>query len=106
MKRPLAALAAFAALLVVASTADALPPAPVSLDGAGWQLHHDPDNHGLAAGWDAGGPHAGWAQVSVPSPIEARPLARYFGGTVAWYRLRFQGPAAAPGYSWALRFEQ
>src|SRR4051794_22900476 len=106
MKRSFAVLAAFAALLVAASTADALPPAPVSLDGPDWQLHHDPDNHGLAAGWDAGGPSGGWQKVTVPSTIESQPLARYFRGTVAWYRLRFQEPAAAPGYTWALNFDQ
>ena len=106
MTRPLAVLAALAVLLVVAPIAAAAPPAPVSLDGSGWQLHHDPDNRGLAAGWDAGGPSGGWAGVSVPSTIEPQPLAKYFKGTVAWYRLHFQAPATPAGYSWALRFDQ
>src|SRR4051812_36434849 len=106
MPRLVVVLAAAAALLIAAPAALAEPPAPESLDGSSWQLHHDPDNHGLAAGWDAGGPNAGWEKASVPSTVEAEPLARFFKGTVAWYRLRFQAPPASPGYSWALRFDQ
>lgn len=110
------ALALVAALLLAAPAALAEPqpaapstpgpPAPVSLDGGGWQLHHDGSNRGLAAGWSAGGPRRGWTRVTVPSTIDAKPLAKYFSGTVAWYRLRFEGPPASPGYGWALQFDQ
>jgi len=99
-----------AAALVLAAAAPAAradgPPEPVSLDGGGWQLHRDPDDRGLAAGWNAGGPATGWQPVSVPSPIDARPLPSAFHGTVAWYRLRFHAPRVTPGYTWALRFDQ
>src|SRR3954452_9871904 len=106
MSRRFAVLAAFAVLSVVAPAANAAPPAPQSLDGAGWQFHEDPANKGLASGWSAGGPSGGWDAVSVPSTFDARPLARLFSGTVGWYRLRFQEPATPAGYSWALRFDQ
>lgn len=106
MTRLCALLAAFAALLVAASVAAAAPPAVVSLDGPDWQLHHDPENRGLAAGWDAGGPTGGWTKVSVPSTIESKPLKRYFSGTVAWYRLRFEAPETPAGFRWMLRFDQ
>src|SRR3954452_21237903 len=106
MSRRFAVLAAFAVLSVVAPAANAAPPAPQSLDGAGWQFHEDPANKGLASGWSAGGPSGGWDAVSVPSTFDARPLARLFSGTVGWYRLRFQEPTTPAGYSWALRFDQ
>ena len=101
-----ARLAAIAALLALAAPAAAAPPAAVSLNGEGWQLHRDPANKGLASGWDAGGPTHGWEPVSVPSTFDARPLEQLFGGTVAWYRLRFQAPPAGAGYAWGLRFDQ
>src|SRR3954462_5331457 len=106
MPRLVVVLAAAAGLLIAAPAALAEPPAPESLDGSSWQLHHDPDNHGLAAGWDAGGPNGGWQTLRVPPTIQPQPLAKYFRGTVAWYRLRFQGPPAAQGYRWALHFDQ
>jgi beta-glucuronidase len=106
MTRLFAVLAALAALLVAVPAAAAVPPAPVSLDGPNWQMHEDPANRGLAAGWDAGGPTGGWTKVTVPSTIEAKPLKRYFSGTVAWYRLRFNAPETRSGYRWALRFDQ
>lgn len=45
-----------------------------------------------------------WEQVSVPHVMDGRPLASSFPGTVGWYRLRFQAPAAPSGYDFALAF--
>src|SRR4051812_20187218 len=106
MPRRWAVAAAVAALLVVAPAAMAAPPPAQSLDGGSWQFHQDPSDHGLASGWDAGGPSGGWSQVSVPSTFDARPQTSLFSGTVGWYRLRFDAPATPAGYAWALRFDQ
>lgn len=101
-----AVLAAFAGALVAAPGALAAPPAPVSLNGDTWAFRQDPNDRGLAAGWDASAPTGGWRPVSVPSTFDARPLERLFSGTVGWYRLEFQAPETPPGYAWALRFDQ
>jgi beta-galactosidase/beta-glucuronidase len=101
----LAATALAALLAPAAAPAADGPPVPVSLDGSGWELHRDPANRGLASGWAAAGPLAGWEPVSVPSPFDSRPLKGLFRGTVGWYRLRFEAPRIVDGYRWALRFE-
>lgn len=80
------------------------PPAAVSLDGS-WQSLSDPHLIGAVRGWQRGGGR-GWQATTVPGVFDARPLARLFKGRVAWYRLTFTGPATAPGFGWALRFEQ
>ena len=97
------------AWLAVTLCALALPAAPAAhaQEGtipltAGWEYRHDPGDQGLLGGWQNGGPADGWAPVSVPHVLDARPLAGNFGGTVAWYRLRLTAP---PG-TWAVRFGQ
>jgi len=42
--------------------------------------------------------------VQVPHVFDARLLASEFHGTIAWYRLRFRGPATPRGFGWAVRF--
>jgi beta-glucuronidase len=95
---------ALAAVLAPAGVARAAgPPLPVPLTG-GWELAMDRQSTGIADGRPAGG-GTGWRPTTVPGVFDGRPLTRDFGGTVGWYRVTFDGPAAASGYGWSLRFE-
>jgi beta-glucuronidase len=60
----------------------------------------------LEQGWESSRDGVSWRPARVPSVIEAAPIERHFGGTVAWYRLSFTGPPTPAGFGWALRFEQ
>ena len=103
MRRAALVLTLLAAL--AAAPAQAQPPAPQTL-ADGWQFRPDPSDRGLAAGWVADAPRAGWSPVSVPHTFDARPLEKLFSGTDAWYKHRVDLPEGSPSYSWALRFEQ
>ncbi|HEX2084370.1 MAG TPA: glycoside hydrolase family 2 TIM barrel-domain containing protein [Solirubrobacteraceae bacterium] len=61
----------------------------------------------LNEGWEfadqAEGP---WRAIRLPHVMDPEPSSEVWGGRVAWYRLRFQGPRTGEGDAWALRFEQ
>lgn len=78
-------------------------PAASAMPLGGWEYHHDSADGGLAAGWQHGGPAEGWSPVALPHVLDATPLESNFGGSVGWYRVRFDRPG--PG-EWAARFEQ
>jgi beta-glucuronidase len=105
--RLLCALGAVVALALVlphaASAAD--PPGPVML-AQGWTFAADRADEGLADNWQSGERGTGWEPVTVPHVAEASPKGETFWGSVAWYRIRFTGPATDAGLGWALRFEQ
>ncbi len=108
VRRTFAALGAAIALscaLPAASGAQAGPPASVPLAG-GWEYLPDPGDRGRALGLPTGEQGDGWTSVKVPHLFETRPVESEFWGTVGWYRLRFTVPKGAPGFGWALRFEQ
>src|SRR5215211_4002113 len=89
--RGLAALTALSLLAALAPAAAGAPPPPI-LVADGWEISQTPDD-----------PRS-WRPAPVPGVIEPAPLERYFGGTVAWYRVTFTGPPTPPGFAWALRF--
>ena len=62
----------------------------------------------LTEGWEfADEPKGPWRAVTVPHVMDPNPTAAVWPGRVAWYRLRFTGPAdAARAAAWALRFGQ
>jgi hypothetical protein len=56
-----------------------------------WQLRTDPDDRGLAEGWQAAGaPADGWAEVRAGQHWESQGFAHYDG--VAWYRCAIEVP--------------
>jgi hypothetical protein len=85
-----------------ASAAD--PPGPVML-AQGWSFAHDAADEGLADNWQGGERGTGWEPVTIPHVADASTAESAFLGSVAWYRVRFTGPATQPGLGWALRFE-
>jgi hypothetical protein len=105
--RLLCALAAVVALaLVLPHAASAADPSGPVLLAQGWNFAPDPGDHGLADNWHGGERGTGWEPVTVPHVAEASADPDVFWGSVAWYRIRFTGPATADGLGWALRFEQ
>jgi beta-galactosidase len=68
-----------------------------------------PENAGPAAPATAAGVAAQapgeWRATRVPSVFEARALPSLYPGLVRRYRVKFQGPPTARGFSWLLRFE-
>jgi hypothetical protein len=96
--------AAWMAGALPAARAHGAPPPAATLD-QGWEYLPDPTDAGLSAGLPAR-EVGGWTAVSVPHVFDPRPLDNLYGGTVGWYRLRFQAPPTPPSYGWTLRFEQ
>jgi beta-galactosidase/beta-glucuronidase len=94
----LAVLAAFAA------PAAAVAPAPVTLE-EGWEFKRDPHDRGLKGGWIDGNWEEAWQGVQVPHVFDPEPTDNLYGGTIGWYRLRFDAPETPGGFSWDLRFE-
>jgi len=84
-----ALLLALVVLLLVPAGAAAAP-APVKLD-RGWEFRFDSQED--------------YRPVAVPHVFDPDPDPKDYTGTVAWYRLRFDGPATPPGYSWNVDFE-
>lgn len=99
-----AILACAAGSPAVARAQDAVP-APVPL-AAGWEFHPDAGDEGLARHWETKPPDRGWTGVQVPHVFDGKAAKAGFGGTVGWYRVRFDAPAATQGFDWLLRFEQ
>jgi hypothetical protein len=108
-----ALLAALAALLASSDTAAFAPPMQsVISEGPGgrmpltqWTLRKDPNDRGLARGWQRGG--FGGATVSVPNVVSPAPYtgkagAANYEGSVAWYRTSFEAPTAG---TYALGFQ-
>lgn len=73
---------------------------------AGWSFALDRGDRGLAAGWQDRARLPGARGVTLPHVIDGRAAEKRFRGTVAWYRTSFRAPASAPGFAWAVRFEQ
>jgi beta-glucuronidase len=88
--------AAVPALPALASSVDATferRDERISLDGA-WQFRIDPDQAGDAGGWHRSDAAAGgWSDVTVPHTWQVTPGSTDYYG-VAWYRRRFDAPAA------------
>jgi hypothetical protein len=103
MRPLLATLFAGLALALILSCPASAEPAAVELTH-GWQFRLDPHARGGLDAWRKGGPRGGWQAVSVPHVFDPRPLPALFHGTIAWYRLRFIGPATPRGFGWALHF--
>jgi beta-galactosidase/beta-glucuronidase len=102
------ALLALAAVLVAgllpgAAAAQAPPPA-IPL-GEGWEYRADHANAGLRAGWRTGAGTDGWVPATVPPVFDGRPLDHAFGGSIGWYRIALDPPAAR-GFDWAVAFGQ
>ncbi len=109
-RRPLATTltALLAALLLTpsaASAADDGVPQPVPLT-QGWQKIADPAAVGVAEGLWRVGNRAAWQPTVVPAAFTGQTPAAAYPGTVGWYRTTFRAPAATPGFSWMLHFEQ
>jgi hypothetical protein len=109
--RRLVAALTVAALAGAAGSATAahaapLPPAAVDLDGAPWQFAADPRDRGGAEGWAQGRGAVDWRPAALPHVFDPHPDAATFGGLVGWYRLPLRAPAAPPGFTWGVRFEQ
>ena len=91
VRRRLILIAAALASLAAASPAYAEVEGSVRLD-RGWEFADE-----------AKGP---WQAVTVPHVMDPNPTTDVWEGRVAWYRLRFEGPAAEEGRGWALQFGQ
>ena len=115
--RALAAIAAFASLLIAPAwaraadtpTAGALygdGPSGRYLVGGGWYARPDPRNRRLRAGLQRRAGLAGWSPVTIPNAANAKDFsARSYLGGVEWYRKDFRLPAAPARSRWLLRFE-
>ena len=98
------ALLTLALLAAGAASAVATPPSAVTLD-SGWEFKRDPYDRGLVGGWAGGMWHEAWEPVELPHVFDPQPADNLFGGTIGWYRVRFEAPEAPRDFSWALRFE-
>jgi len=105
MLRGALALGVLAVVACPGGASAAGPPPPVSLS-AGWQYAPDPGNQGQQHDWQSGRAGAAWQPVAMPHVFDGRPDPAGFYGTTGWYRLTFNGPAAAREMSWAVHFEQ
>jgi len=81
------------------------PPAAIALD-TGWRAVPDPRDVGVQNGWARGLPGSGGESVAIPNDFNPSVTPAGDRGTVVWYALRFNGPAAAAGRSWNVHFEQ
>jgi beta-glucuronidase len=81
------------------------PPAAIALD-TGWRAVPDPRDVGVQDGWARGLPGSGGESVAIPNDFNPSVTPAGDRGTVVWYTLRFNGPAAAAGRSWNVHFEQ
>jgi beta-glucuronidase len=81
--------------------------------GGTWLYEADPNNIGLAAGWQRQTATAGWQEVAVPNAYNAGDLSQgSMAGYVGWYRRDFTlpgraFPASVPriAQSWMVEFE-
>ena len=99
----LAAPAAWSLVAVPAAVAAAPRAIPLT---DGWSFAPDPGDRGLAASWGTGSAAAAWRPATVPGVFDARPVEERFAGTVGWYRLVFEAPAASADLRWGIHFEQ
>jgi beta-glucuronidase len=75
------------------------------MDGS-WYFRLDPQDQGLAQGFQRQGSLNGWTPVAVPNAWNANDVsdASQRGG-VGWYRTDFRAPKAGGSTSWVVRFE-
>ena len=99
-----ATLLSVVAFLAPASASAQAPPQAVTLT-SGWEHRLDPKNLGIKAGYATGAWNEDWADVTVPHVFKTEPLDADYSGTIGWYRIRFDTPAAPAGFSWDLRFD-
>lgn len=90
-------------LAAAASSGGGAPPPARALNG-GWSRVQDTADDGVAAGRPSGAGD-GWVGVSVPDVTQPEASRASYAGSVFWYKRQVQLPAAAPGATWALRFE-
>jgi beta-glucuronidase len=70
----------------------------------GWSRVQDAADDGVSIGRPTGaGP--GWVPVQIPDVAQPTATKASYAGSIWWYSRRVEVPAAAPGASWALRFE-
>ncbi len=109
LRRPRKTLVAVLLLLAagpaVSAHAQEPVPAPVPI-ASGWAFHPDAADRGLGSSWATAPPARGWTPVAVPHTFDPGAAEAGFGGTVGWYRVRFEGPRAPQGFDWQVRFEQ
>ena len=108
---------------VVAALAVAAPAAPAAdvptkqtlyrdgpdgrfLLGGGWLFRADPDDRGIARGWQRPSTTAGWTRTEVPGAwnVGDHSVESMVGG-VGWYRKDFELPDARAALDWIVRFE-
>ncbi|WP_187369199.1 glycoside hydrolase family 2 protein [Baekduia soli] len=84
------------------------PPRAVDLDRAAWEYAPDPGDRGLAERWATGaaGADAAFRPVRLPHVFDPKPDPDTFPGSVGWYRVPITAPTSAPGFTWAVHFEQ
>ena len=99
------ALLSLAALLATAPLAAAQAPPTALTLSTGWEHRLDGGDLGQKAGWSTGAWKDDWEDVEVPHVFKANPLDIDYGGTIGWYRLKFDTPNTPPGFAWDLRFE-
>lgn len=81
----------------------AAPPAQQTL-ADGWSRVQDASDSGRGQNRQNGAGD-GWSSVAVPDVAQPEASPASYAGSVWWYRRQVQVPAAAPGATWALRFE-
>jgi hypothetical protein len=102
----LAAVVAVVCLLPsVARAADDGVPAPFPLT-TNWQKLPDHGNVGIGEGLYRPDNAAAWKPAVVPSVFSGLTAEASYRGTVGWYRVAFTAPAATPGFTYDIHFEQ
>lgn len=81
------------------------PPAPVPLI-AGWRFRSDPADAGLREHWELGAASQRGSPVAIPNDFNPVVSSASFRGRVGWYAVRFTGPPAGAGRSWAVHFDE
>lgn len=109
-RRPFATtLAAVVAVVclspAVARAADDGVPSAVPLT-TNWQTLPDPGNVGVGEGYWKPDTKHDWKPAAIPDVFSANPTEASFRGTTGWYRETFDAPAATPGFTYDLHFEQ
>ncbi len=81
------------------------PPASVALS-SGWRLRADPHDVGRRAHWELGAASERSRPVAIPNDFNPQVTSASNRGTIVWYAVRFTGPPAAAGRTWAVHFSE